>query len=122
VNGLSPEELFERWGAADCREPWLKALLRAVGAAGLRELPAARPGEEDAGAPTAEHRTVYWALEGRAVVEMGAPLDPFLSDLLARWAGEDVAIWLDEGQAADGPRLVAVVRPDGRGEPQVTWL
>ena len=56
------------------------------------------------------------------MIEIGAPLNPFLSDLLARWTGEDVAIWLDEGQAATGPRLVGVVRPDGRGEPRVTWL
>ena len=66
---LSHQELLERWGAADCSELGLKLLLRAVGAVGLRDLPGSQRDPEVVRERGADHRPVYWALEGRELGE-----------------------------------------------------
>jgi hypothetical protein len=46
----------------------------------------------------------------------------FVRELQERWTGDDAAIWMLPDEAGESPRLIAVLRPDGSGEPRLIWL
>jgi hypothetical protein len=116
-NALSVQALLERWGASDFCESCWKRLLRVVSAVGLSQLP---PSCGD-GEPRPTNPPVYLALSGRDLLEEGVQFDALARELRERWTGDDAAIWMlpDDGAS---PRLVAVLRPDERGDPRLIWL
>jgi hypothetical protein len=68
--------------------------------------------------------SVYEARQGGDLVDTGNELVGFVQDLLCQQtlnlADAEIAVWrLTPGR---GPRLVAVLYPDGKGYPAVRWL
>ncbi len=64
----------------------------------------------------------YTATVGDSLIDTGNRLPSFVEEIRSCWptgSGEDVAIW--SGQPGR-MRLVAVLRDDVHGVPQVTWL
>lgn len=72
--------------------------------------------------PIDEDETVYEARQGAALIDSGVHLEPFVRALLGDHAlcDEEIAVW--RMTAGRGPRVVAILYPNGEGETAVRWL
>lgn len=90
----------------------------------LRQPAFAPPANRDHSRPRKASPTIYLATSGEDVLDQGGPLDTFLAQQLQCWElcnGENVVIWVKDTEEC-GPRVVAVLQPDGRGGTAVRWM